>query len=344
MRNRDPSEAGVGPYVTARPARAFLAAFRAGGHSVAAVLEPFGLDESTILEPERRLSHGLLRALLERAIEVSGNPALGVDALRHGEALDLDLLDYLSATCRDRVEAVEQYNRFHRFSHEAARLSVWMEGDLAATVYEPEESLDEPPAWIDYALGWIVVFGRRVSGAEEPIVRVEFRYPQPADLRAHEAFFRAPLVFDAPRNAVVYRREDYVATHRQFDPGLRDLLARQGHLLLERMPDASRTTAEVRAALTLELADGNAGLKSIAKRLGVAPSTLRQRLHAEGTSFRALVDDERRRRAHELLDDPRRSIGEIASLLGFAYESALVRAFRRWTGMSPREYRRQRLR
>lgn len=342
MRNRAPSDLGGGPYVTNRPARAFLAVLRERGHDVDEILAPFGLREEVLLE-KPRLSHAVSRALLDRALEVTNDPALGIHACRHAETLGFDLLEYVSATCQNRAEAVEVYNRYNRFSHDAARLSVWTEGDLAATVYETEGELDEPPAWIDFALGWIVVFGRRVSGRNERLVRVEFRYPRPAEIRPYEEFFGAPLHFGATRNAVVYRREDYMAPFPQADSRLRELLERQSEWELEKMPSAQRLQDELRALLPAEFARGKADLKQVAKRLGMAPSTVRQRLQLEGTTFRAIVDEQRKKLATEYLRDTKRSIGEIASLLGFAYESALVRAFRRWTGMSPSEYRRQHL-
>ena len=82
------------------------------------------------------------------------------------------------------------------------------------------------------------------------------------------------------------------------------------------------------------------GVDAVARRLGTSARTLQRRLEVEGTSFARLVDEVRRERAEAFLRANDVSVAEVSWLVGFSEQSAFTRAFRRWTGSSPTEFRR----
>ncbi|HEY7817075.1 MAG TPA: helix-turn-helix domain-containing protein, partial [Vicinamibacteria bacterium] len=145
---------------------------------------------------------------------------------------------------------------------------------------------------------------------------------------------------------------------RAFDVGARDYLVKpieperfastMSRLLAESstgptssISRASATTTErLRRLLTEELCGGRPTLEHLAARLHMSPRTLHRRLDDEGTTFRRIVTDVRRETAERHLREPVLAIGEIAFLLGFSEASAFHRAFKRWTGRRPLEYRR----
>lgn len=87
------------------------------------------------------------------------------------------------------------------------------------------------------------------------------------------------------------------------------------------------------------LASGQVDKETVARHMGISPSTLQRRLAAEGASFRQLLNDTRRDLAERYLQDGQRPIKDVAYSLGFADLSNFTRAFRSWFGVSPREYR-----
>ena len=115
-------------------------------------------------------------------------------------------------------------------------------------------------------------------------------------------------------------------------------------LLLEENPEAmlanleaSRTVrGQVEALLMTSLHTGEAGMDRIAGKMALSRQTLFRRLKAEGTTFEAVLDDLRRRLALEYLSGRKVSVSETAYLVGFAEPAAFSRAFKRWTGESPR--------
>ena len=112
-------------------------------------------------------------------------------------------------------------------------------------------------------------------------------------------------------------------------------------MLVEATPQGSDLASRANEAIDAELASGAVSLASVARRLAMSERSLQRRLEAEGIGFAALIDAARRRRAESLLRSRDVSLTEIAFLLGFSEQSAFTRAFKRWTGKSPRDARRE---
>jgi AraC-like DNA-binding protein len=85
--------------------------------------------------------------------------------------------------------------------------------------------------------------------------------------------------------------------------------------------------------------DGDPTLTQVARKIALSPRTLQRRLKDYGTDFKRLVDDTRRRLSLNYLKNPEHTFTEIAYLLGYSEASAFNRAFKRWTGATPSDYR-----
>ncbi|WP_328945778.1 AraC family transcriptional regulator [Streptomyces sp. NBC_00250] len=181
--------------------------------------------------------------------------------------------------------------------------------------------------------GWLV---RRRIGLR----RVEFVHPEPRHAREYALLFGAPCVFGAARTSAVFDRADLD------EPVLRDAAALK--VFLRRAPVdvlvcadyGSTVTGRVRHLVGRALPTGPVPTpEELAERLSVSPQTLRRRLAAEGTTYQRLRDQVRRDHAIAELAGGRISIERLSRRLGFSEPSAFHRAFRRWTGETPRAYR-----
>lgn len=130
------------------------------------------------------------------------------------------------------------------------------------------------------------------------------------------------------------RRSEFAATP------LGALLGRAARFVgdLAKESDSFRRKVERRIKAALE--DGEISAERIASDLGCSRHTLHRRLKAEGVSFATVLEDFRRRRAIRLLGE-RMSVKEVAYRLGYSDAAAFSRAFKRWTGTSPREARKK---
>ncbi|WP_406859110.1 AraC family transcriptional regulator [Streptomyces sp. HUAS MG47] len=171
-----------------------------------------------------------------------------------------------------------------------------------------------------------------------PLRRVELAYPAPPHVREYDLLFGAPCRFGAARTAVVFDRALLDEPVVRDAADLKVFLRRAPFDILARVDYGGTLTARVRRLLGRALPGALPGPEEIAGRLSVSPQTLRRRLAAEGTSFQQIRDQLRRDHAVSVLARGTASIEELSHRLGFSEPSAFHRAFRRWTGSTPRAY------
>ncbi|MFB7586333.1 AraC family transcriptional regulator [Streptomyces sp. NPDC056169] len=181
--------------------------------------------------------------------------------------------------------------------------------------------------------GWLI---RRRIGLR----RVEFTHPEPRHAHEYALLFGAPCVFGARRTAAVFDRADLDAPVLRDAAALRAFLRRAPADVLVRADHGSAMTGRVRHLMGKALpAEPLPTPEQLADRLSVSPQTLRRRLAAEGTTYQRLRDQVRRDHALAALAGGRVSIERLSRQLGFSEPSAFHRAFRRWTGETPRAFR-----
>jgi AraC-like DNA-binding protein len=151
--------------------------------------------------------------------------------------------------------------------------------------------------------------------------------------------FRAPVYFRRPHCALLLQPRFLELPVVRREPELNRMLASFPAELIRADEMAASVQARVRALLGEDLRRELPGLEEVAKRLHMASATLHRRLQAEGTSFQKVKDACRRDQALALLRAGRLTGEEIAERLGFSDASGFVRAFRKWTGRTPMEFR-----
>lgn len=166
-----------------------------------------------------------------------------------------------------------------------------------------------------------------------------FAHPAPANVAPLVEFFGCRPLFDAGEHALHFDAALLDRPGVAADPGLLAVLDRHASALLERVPSVHRLADRVRREIADDLRRGEVGVAAIARHLRMSTRTLQPTLAAEGTSFTAILDRVRHDAALAALRTPELSIAEIGFLLGFAELSSFYRAFKRWTGATPAEFR-----
>lgn len=171
-------------------------------------------------------------------------------------------------------------------------------------------------------------------------VEVAFQHPAPADLKSYEEGFQCPVFFDQPDNYIAYATTDMNLRTAKADLSI-------NRFLVERVEEETKGI-EVSSIKILEdveglikdaLPSGIPGILQIGAHMGMSSRTLTRRLSESGMSFRDLVRRAQENIAKNLLRKTSNSISEIAFQTGFSEQSAFSRAFKRWTGSSPMDYR-----
>ncbi len=179
---------------------------------------------------------------------------------------------------------------------------------------------------------------RQITGTKMTPIAVSFRHRQPKSTKHHRAFFGCPVRFDDRVNALHLSNENLQTRTRLADEGLSAFIL----ATLDEMKRAKteRTLpAQVHRAVTDSLPDGGHNKPQIARRLGMSERTLHRRLAEHGETFQAIASRARREAAESLLANGASSLAEVAFLTGFSDQSAFTRAFKTWTGQTPRKFR-----
>lgn len=168
---------------------------------------------------------------------------------------------------------------------------------------------------------------------------VFFKHSAPVRATEHEAHFGCPVHFGTERDALSVSTEQLAMKNRLSDEGLSAYFDQRLKEELNSRATENALDQQVRKLIAQRLSDGVPTLSDVAEALGIGARTLQRRLSENGHSFQSVVDAARRELAHQLLRETDYSLAEIAFLTGFAEQSGFTRAFKRWSGQTPRSYR-----
>ncbi len=253
----------------------------------------------------------------------------------------LDVLGYAFRASPNLHAALGQVVRYARVMHDRITLRLEPEGDavrLTGTV-PPAHPFNRYQA--EFFLATWLRLVRDTCAAEIAPVEACFAHPAPARLDEHRRFFACPVFFEQPVVGLLIAKADLDRPMHGADPALTALLGRQLDKLLESLPADASVSSRARALIEDDLPSGSASVERVARQLAMSVRTLSRRLDDEGTSFRQLLDSVREELAFAHLRNPAVEIGEIAFLLGYSESSAFHRWFKRRTGRTPLDFRRE---
>jgi AraC-like DNA-binding protein len=292
------------------------------------------------LDPDERIPIVPLLEGLRAAVQITGDEDLGLKAAREIALGDYGAIEFMVNSAPSLRVAIQLLGRYLPLINDALEFSLRVDGDSASVQLDSSVVLPRAAADFQSAAFYLATL-RRGEHMVDPSYEAWFSHPRPDNVDEYQRTF-APgrLHFDAPWNGFVFdaRRLDQPLTSA--DPQLHDVLRKYADVLLAELPKAESQTERVRALITQQLAEGEPSAERIARTLHMSRRTLARKLEQEGTSFKDLLDDTRRRTALRYVGGHDLSMTEIAFLLGFSQSAPFHRAFKRWTGQTPLEYRR----
>lgn len=326
---------------------AYLFAYAQGrGLTRTQLAEYFEVDLHSLEDVDGRLPLATLVRMWNELPELASDPDMPLHVVEHVASEELPLLALLflaSPTLGDGFKQLERYQRItHDLSVEPA--SRWVrDGAVAHLELYHERSAIPPPtgAVIDALLGMLLI-ARMATGATIAPLAVSLRHPRPRNVAAYRSALGSNVQFDAERDRMTLAASDLALPHLEPSRTLARITAQYADAVLAGLPTDVGPLRAIRAALRERLPSGGVSLRELALALDMSKRTLQRRLEEAGTSLRVLVEEERKALALEYIKQQRLALSEIALLLGFSELSAFTRAFTRWTGAAPSEYRRAR--
>ncbi|KGN36131.1 transcriptional regulator [Knoellia subterranea KCTC 19937] len=328
--------------IRAASLRGFGPLVRGLGGDPGELLRRFGLDPTALTSDDALVPITSHDRMLDAAARELSCPDFG---LRLAASQDITILGPIAVAIEASEtvwEALACASRF-MFIHSPA-LSVSVEPDprgargVIALAYRKDlrESTYSPQA-IELGIALMHRIAASILGDRYGLRSVELSHPPQSSVERYREYFGAEVGFGGPVAAL---RAQSALLDETFEGANAAIRERALAHLASRVDPRMTTEAQVRLAVADLLGSAPSSLDRVARLLRMHPRTLQRRLADEGTTFARAVDDVRRDAAHRYLTTTDLPLTQVAALVGFAEQSALTRAVRRWEGASPRAVRR----
>jgi AraC-like DNA-binding protein len=309
------------------------------GVDPAAVFEECGLQLSTVTDPLKRLGNREISQLFACAVESTGNPAFGLlvgESMHPGNLHALGYALLSSTSLRDFCERLASY---YRIVSQNAAIHIEDNGKELVLVTEttaPDICCETQDAFAALMIRFI----RFIYSTGFNPNRIELMRPDPGSCRErYDEYFQCPIAFSCDSMRFYL---DLSTVDQQLPGASKELALMHDQTVRQYLQQIEKSDIvnRVRSIVVEELASHTLTKQYVAERLCVSPRTLQMKLATLDTSFQEILDTTRKSLAISYMEQASITITEAAYLVGFSEVSNFTRAFRRWTGQSPRDFRR----
>ncbi len=318
-----------------------------------ALLESYGIDPLPLFRKARidpalmsnmtsRINRHTRDELYRGAAELVGDPCLGLKFGKFWHPSYMHALGYAWMSSSSLRSALQRLQRFiHIVNRDLEiRLEETHRGVCIEVVTSCDENPRDEPWYADGDMSNLITMCRANFGEKLNPLLVSFNHSAPDCSGEFYALFRCPVNFDSGRTCMLLSREDIDRRLPGSNPMMSQIHDQEIIRYLARL-DKNDIVQKVKNAIIESLPDGRISDNKIAEALFMSPRNLQRKLEAEGTTFKTLLTEIRRDLALKYIQDTELTLTEISFMLGFSEMSAFSRAFKQWTGKSPKVQRQQ---
>ncbi|TQV89129.1 helix-turn-helix domain-containing protein [Aliikangiella coralliicola] len=293
----------------------------------------------------QRVEAALFEELLEAAGKQLDEPCFG---LKFGQQIDIasfNLLGYLAMASATLEQASQAVNQYGVLVSEIGKLETEIiphskhHDELVKIYWRPRPSvLNCSTQVIDGVLAGWVSFGWKFIGEKASLNSVHLS-PRPVSIAPYEEFFGCPVTLNDHENYICIQSHYFKQPLRQAEPLVRQAIQEKADLAVKEISAGAASISEKIIALLPGLIfSGNATIETVAQSLNTTSRSLQRHLRQENKNFRQLLDNARMSLAIKLLNEKEQPLSHISGIVGFNDQSAFNRAFKRWTGVTPKQF------
>lgn len=304
------------------------------------LLQHCGIDPLVLRRSNLLVDYARIAKVLNLAAHNSGNQQFGLELSLQRDYLVFGPFGLLLSQAESFQDLLRITNKYAHLHAPGIHLQEHHFGELIALEYQLHLSKKvDLRQLIELGMGVVYRAAQALFKGSWQLHKVTFAYPEPSNSASYAGFFQAPVLFSQPLTALYANASILRLQPSEQRSQLKSHLIEQ---FTEQQGDAQEDYAtQTKMIIQSVLPTGEATLALVASLLNLHPRQLQSQLQQRGYSFRTLLDEVRYSEAQLQLNHSNISITDLALSLGYADETAFSRAFKRWSGLAPRQWRQQ---
>lgn len=330
--------------ITAYYAQAVTAGAKRLNYDTDALLQSVGVSE---VKPGQRVAPQVITQLIQSVWKQLDDEFMGFTQQRCKQGV-FAFMARQSIQCRTLRDALTQGAQFYHLIRDDVEISFTevesdKENEAIFSIQLKDESLDPDHLLIEFFLLVWHRFAIWLVGNKVPLKYAEFKYLPPAHVKEYSLFFPCHCRFNQAKNSIVFDRSALSLPIKRTEKELNAFLKKSPADLLSKPLFSNTFTSQVMTYMGEAINKGSLNemplIEEVASYFNMSSRNLRRRLSEENSSYQSIKDTLRKHHAIKLLTDNELAINQISREVGFNEPAAFTRAFKKWTGQTPRNFR-----
>ncbi len=301
-----------------------------------AVFNLSGINKSDLTNISKRIDYETIRCLWEHASELIDDPCFGIRGIEVWHPSDLGALGYAWLTSATLRDALVRFKNFIRIATELYHFKL-IESDVGFELIFHFLDKETPNmAQVDASMAIVMEMCRINLEKRVSPISVSLIHPEPVCKQAYQSYYGCPVFFSCDINKIILPSDIIDTPLFNSDPNLALLNDQAIVQYLKKLTD-DNIVSQVKIVITEHLSFGITN-EQVAYALNMSERTMNRHLREQGYTFKDILKDVRMNLSKLYIKNNQFNVTEIAFQLGFADSSSFSRAFKRWTGTSPKVY------
>lgn len=305
-------------------------------------VDEVGISPDALTDPNVLVPLDKHCKLLEIAAERTNDSFIGLRIGRQVQPGDMGPLGYTLLNSPTVLAALQGFVRYLRVYARGCEMELTIDGEIAYFNYR--YTITDPCALerrqeAECTLAVVKRLVEIITSKKMEIRSVGFEHPKPEDVSEHNRVFDAPLYFSQEVNFLMFKTSLLQEATAHSEPRLFEVLEEHLAQVINSQVEEGDLVSKVGNAIAQSLSGGLPSIDNVAASLFMTKRTLQRRLADEGVLYNEYADEIRRKMAVQYVSKTAMPLTEVAFLLGYSHLSAFSRAFRRWIGESPADFR-----
>ena len=304
------------------------------------IYKEIDFDSDILKDPKARISFKQGNYIWNEVIKKSPDQDLGLHLGESASDFTGHILFAILFNSPTVGDALDNFCRYYNLLHDALvpEFSIQEDSAVLALRFHTSDIIHYRHVAEGLLSYYYSLFSRLTEGKLKLDI-VNFVHPSPSKTTEHERIFKTSILFDQRENKIVFNRKYLDLPVFISNPELLESLESHAKKLQEKIYHTDTFTSRIESSIMKLFPSGKSDISTISRKFAMSTRSLQNKLKGEGTTYQALLDKVKKKQAKYFLEQPDISIIEIAFLLGYSEQSTYNRAFKKWTGFTPGEYR-----